>query len=65
MDGYEDFLNKLRGLNHLKSLYVAENPFFKHENLKIFPGINVKEELINQLRNLNAFNGDDMQDVAK
>lgn len=65
VDGYENFLQKLRGLNHLKSLYVDDNPFFKPENLKLFPGINVKEELINQLRNLTAFNGDDMQDVAK
>ena len=35
------------------------------ENLKIFTGIDVKEELINQLRNLTTFNGDTMDVVAK
>jgi Leucine-rich repeat (LRR) protein len=63
--GFEDFLQKLRGLTHLRSLHVAENPFFRPDRLKMFPGINVKEELINQLRNLDTFNGDGMRSVEK
>ena len=46
-------------------MYVADNPFFMPENLKIFTGIDIKEELINQLRNLTTFNGDTMDVVAK
>ena len=35
------------------------------ENLKMFAGINVKDELVHQLRHLDTFNGDGMQIVEK
>ena len=63
VDSFEDFLEKLKGLTYLRSLHVADNPFFMPKNLKIFPGINVKEEIINHLRGLDTFNGDDMSTV--
>ena len=62
---FTDFLNKLMRLNGLQQLVVDENPFFEHENLMKFPGIDIKEELIKQLKNLEELNGDDMQTVQR
>lgn len=62
---FESFVLMLQKLQSLKSLNVDENPFFLPENLKIFTGINVKENLTRRLKKLQYFNSDDMDSVQQ
>lgn len=60
---FQEFLNKLTKLPGLQHLIVDENPFFEHESFMKLQGVDVKEELIKNLRNLEELNGDDKQTV--
>lgn len=62
---FVEFLHKLQKLAKLKSLDVDENPFFETENLKMFAGLNIKDEMVKTLTSLQTFNGDDMHTVKK
>ena len=60
---WNEFIVKLTKLPGLQHLIVDENPFFEHESLMKLQGIDIKEELIKNLKNLEELNGDDKQTV--
>ena len=51
-----EFIEHLRELLLLENLDIDENPFFIDRNK--FPGINIREKIINGLGMLKFFNGE-------